>query len=122
MFIKYKRGTMVSMSTSTRSANRRRAERRESYKSLALVVDSGQSEIANQSFAVDLSELGIRVRTGLRLEPGQTVTVIPCEGEAYAVPSRVVWVHGEPYSDHQEAGLAFMEPQSVSSGLVKNLW
>jgi PilZ domain len=106
---------------STRSANRRRAERSESYKSLAIVVDSGHSEIANRSFAVDLSELGIRVRTGLRLEPGQLVTVIPCEGEAYAVRSRVVWVHGEPYSDNQEAGLAFMEPQSASYGALENL-
>lgn len=105
----------------TRSANRRLAERRESYKTVALVVDSGHSEIANRAFAVDLSELGVRVRTGLRLQPGQTVTVIPCEGEAYAVPSRVVWVNGEPYSDHQEAGLAFMEPQPALSGLLESL-
>jgi hypothetical protein len=106
---------------STRSSNRRRAERRESYKNLALVVDSGHSEIANRSFAVDLSEMGIRVRTGLRLEPGQTVMVIPCEGEAYAVASRVVWVQGEPYSEHQEAGLAFMEPQSALPGVMESL-
>jgi D-lyxose ketol-isomerase len=106
---------------STRSANRRRAERRESYKSVALVVDSGRNEIANRSFAVDLSELGVRVRTGLHLEPGQSVTVIPCEGEAYAVPSRVIWVQGESLTDDQEAGLAFLEPQCAGSTLMEHL-
>jgi D-lyxose ketol-isomerase len=106
---------------STHSANRRQAERRDSYKTLALLVDSGHSEIANRSFAVDLSQLGIRVRTDLHLEPGQSVTVIPCEGDAYAVPSRVIWVHGEPYNGNQEAGLAFLEPQSHSSALMENL-
>lgn len=106
---------------SNRSANRRRAERRESYKSLALVVDSAHDEIANRSFAVDLSELGIRLRTDLHLEPGQCVKVIPCEGDAYAVQSRVVWVHGEPYNGNHEAGLAFLEPQSQSSALMENL-
>jgi hypothetical protein len=105
----------------TRSANRRRAERRESYKSLALLVDSKRSQIANRSFAIDLSQLGMRVRTGLNLEPGQPVTVIPCEGEAYAVPSRVIWVHGKPYDGDQEAGLAFLEPQPPSSPLWENL-
>jgi D-lyxose ketol-isomerase len=103
------------------SANQRRAERRESYKSLALVVDSGHSEIANQSFALDLSELGVRIRTSLRLEPGQSVTVIPFEGEAYAVPSRVVWVQDNSSNDGQEAGLAFLEPQSPESAFMEHL-
>jgi D-lyxose ketol-isomerase len=106
---------------STRSANRRRAERRESYKSVALVVDSRHNEIANRSFAVDLSELGVRIRTNLRLEPGQPVTVIPCEGEAYAVPSRVIWVQGASLNDDHEAGLAFLEPQSSGSALMEHL-
>jgi hypothetical protein len=106
---------------SARSANRRRAERRESYKSLALVVDSGHSQIANQSFAVDLSELGMRVRTNLHLKPGQPISVIPCEGESYAVPSRVVWVHGDTFNGDQEAGLAFLEPQTLSSALMESL-
>jgi hypothetical protein len=106
---------------STRSANRRRAERRESYKSVALVVDSGHNDIANRSFAVDLSELGVRVRTGLHLELGQSVTVIPCEGEAYAVQSRVVWVQGASHSDDHEAGLAFLEAQACESPFMEHL-
>jgi hypothetical protein len=101
------------------TANRRRADRRDSNKTLALVVDSEHKDIANRSFALDLSELGIRIRTRLRLQPGQYVTVIPCEGETYAVRSRVIWVHGGTDGDHQEAGLAFLEPQSPESAMIK---
>jgi hypothetical protein len=99
-------------------ANRRRAERKESSKSIALLVDSGHEQIANHAFAVDLSQLGARVRTPVFLEPGQRVTVIPREGRAYAVPSRVVWVHDSPSGDVPEAGLAFLEPQAPASSLL----
>lgn len=102
----------------TRSQNRRRAERKQCSKTVALVVDSGRDEISNRSFAVDLSQLGVRIRTGLNLIPGQQVTVIPWEGKEYAVPSRVIWVSGEPQASDQQAGLAFLEPQAASSALL----
>lgn len=97
--------------------NRRRAERQETSKAIALVVESEHREISSQAFAVDLSQLGARVRTSVRLEPGQQVTVIPREGKAYSVPSRVIWIHGLDSDGDAEAGLAFLEPQAPSSAL-----
>jgi len=93
--------------------NRRRAKRTSVSKSIALVVDSARDQIANGAFALDLSTLGARIRTDLKLEPGQLVTVIPKEGSTRAVPSRVVWV-GESGSQRAgEAGIAFLEPTTL---------
>lgn len=100
-------------------SNRRRAERRETSQEIALLVESGHREIAGNAFAVDLSQLGARVRTGLHLEPGQHVTVIPREGKAYAVPSRVIWVQGSQPDAAPEAGLAFLQPQTAASLLAE---
>lgn len=100
----------------TQSSNRRRADRRPAAKSIALVVDSEHSEIARQAFAVDLSQLGARIRTHARLQLDQKVTVIPREGKAFAVPSRVVWVNAQ--DSNPEAGLAFLQPQKQSSSLL----
>ena|SRR5579863_1278112 len=99
-------------------ANRRRAERRSSSKEIALLVESEHRQIASHAFAVDLSELGARVRASVHLEPGQPVTVIPREGKAYAVPSRVIWVSGSQFGEAPEAGLAFLEPQAPASSLL----
>ena len=101
--------------------NKRRAERRPTSKTIALLVDSDHERIANTAFAVDLSELGARIRSPLRLEPGQRVTVIPREGNAYAVQSRVIWVHGSQSNDGSEVGLAFLEPQAPTSSLMAEM-
>jgi len=101
--------------------NKRRAERRLASKAIALLVDSDHERIANTAFAVDLSHLGARIRTPVRLEPGQRVTVIPREGKAFAVPSRVIWVNASQYDSGSEAGLAFLEPQIPSSSLVAEM-
>ena len=105
----------------TISPNKRRAERKLTSKAIALVVDSDHKRIVNQAFAVDLSELGARIRTPVRLEPGQRVTVIPREGKAYAVPSRVIWVNGSQPETGSEIGLAFLEPQVASSSLMADI-
>lgn len=97
--------------------NRRRAPRNTASKAIALIVDSDAEQIANHAFAVDLSMLGARVRTTIRLEPGQRVTVIPREGRSYAVESRVIWVQDAP-ANEAEAGLAFLEPQASASPLL----
>jgi hypothetical protein len=97
--------------------NRRRSPRHKASKAIALIVDSDMSQIANQAFAIDLSLLGARVRTAVRLQPGQRVTVIPREGRDYAVESRVIWVQDAPTHD-AEAGLAFLQPQVSASPLL----
>ena len=95
------------------SADRRRVDRADVSKDIALVVDSDRGEISNNAFAVDLSTLGARIRTGLHLQAGQSVTVIPREGSKQAVPSRVVWVNERGRWGHGEAGIAFLQPTTL---------
>lgn len=89
-------------------AERRRAPRHKVANSLTFIVDSDRDQIANRAFAVDLSDLGARIRAGVRLEPGQLITVVPSEGSAEGIPSRVIWV--SPGGTTGEAGIAFLEP------------
>jgi len=92
--------------------NRRRSERKAVNKPISLLVDSDHSEIANSAFAIDLSELGLRIRSDINLVPGQIVTVIPREGSKQAVRSQVIWV-GESGSERAgEAGIAFLQPMA----------
>ena len=92
-------------------AERRRSRRVAVNKQIAVVVDSDREGILRDVFALDLSELGIRIRSKINLLPGQLVTVIPSAGNNHqAVPSRVVWVSRR--SDQSvEAGLAFLQPE-----------
>lgn len=91
-----------------RGAERRRARRRQVSKPLALVVDSDRDKISSRAFAVDLSDLGARIRAQVHLEPGQLITVIPNEGPSQGIPSQVIWVNEA--GEGQEAGIAFLEP------------
>ena len=50
------------------------------------------------------------MRTGIDLQAGQLVIVIPNEGKGEAVPSRVVWVGQKGSESMREAGLAFLHP------------
>jgi hypothetical protein len=91
-------------------AERRRAPRRNANQPLILVVDSEASQLTSGAFAIDLSQLGARLRAQLRLEPGQLITVIPGSGSGPKVKSRVIWVSDE--GDGCAAGIAFLEPIS----------
>jgi hypothetical protein len=96
-------------------AERRRAARRKVANSLTFIVDSDRDQIANRAFAVDLSDLGARIRAGVRLEPGQLITVVPSEGAAEGIPSQVIWV--TPGGTTGEAGIAFLEPLAARAQL-----
>jgi len=89
--------------------DRRRSQRTRVEKPITLIVDSARSQIANSVFAVDLSDVGARIRSGVQLQLGQLVTVIPDDGTGAAVPSRVVWI-AHQNSGTAEAGLAFLHP------------
>lgn len=99
----------------TSPAERRRAERRAFNKPLTMVVESERERISHGAYGIDLSTLGIRVRAGVDLLPGQLVTVIPREGAEHAVPSRVVWVGEEGSQRAGEAGIAFLEPLTLEA-------
>jgi len=92
------------------SKERRRSPRTKVDRSITLIVDSERSQIANSVFAVDLSQVGARIRSAVHLQLGQLVTVIPDEGTGAAVQSRVVWVAQPGSGGAGEAGLAFLHP------------
>ncbi|HUI42010.1 MAG TPA: PilZ domain-containing protein [Terriglobia bacterium] len=89
-------------------SERRRAVRRNDSKPLTLIVDVDRSQVTGGAFALDVSELGARVRSQLRLQPGQMITVVPREGPAEGIPSMVVWV--DEGDGEKEVGLAFLQP------------
>jgi hypothetical protein len=90
--------------------DRRRSPRIKAERTITLVVDSERSQIANSVFAIDLSNVGARIRSGVDLHLGQLVTIIPDEGTGAAVPSRVVWIAPTGSGRAGEAGLAFLHP------------
>ena len=96
--------------------DRRRSPRTKVGKPITLIVDSARSEIANSVFAVDLSQVGARIRSGIELKLGQLVTVIPDDGTGAAVPSRVVWIGQKGSGRTGEAGLAFLHPVTPGGG------
>jgi PilZ domain len=100
-----------------RGAERRRAPRRQVAKPLALVVNSDRDKISSGAFAVDLSDLGARIRAKIHLEPGQLITVIPNEGPSQGIPSQVIWV-SEAGGAH-EAGIAFLQPLPARSEMTE---
>lgn len=88
--------------------NRRQSERTRDSRPLAFVVDSEREQITKGAFAIDLSQLGARIRTGVNLQPGQSITVIPAGGRGAPVPSRVIWVSEPDPTQDCEAGIAFL--------------
>lgn len=93
------------------SDERRRCQRAAVNKQIAVVVDSDRDGIANTVFALDMSELGMRIRSKIEFRPGQLITVIPRVGnDRKAVPSRVVWV-SQRSDGSGDAGLAFLQPE-----------
>lgn len=103
----------------TGGAERRRAPRRKLSEPLALVVSSNRDQISSGAFAVDLSDLGARIRAQVHLEPGQLITVIPNEGPTRSIPSQVIWV--SEGGEGQEAGIAFLEPLAARTAMPESV-
>lgn len=90
--------------------DRRRAERKIANRPITLVVDADSDQISKSAFAVDLSDLGAKIRASIKLTPGQRVTLLPNGGAGSPVPSCVIWVGPESLDHSTEAGLAFLQP------------
>lgn len=97
------------------AVEQRRAPRRKLSQPLALVVSSDRDKISSGAFAVDLSDLGARIRAKVHLEPGQLITIIPNEGPTQSIPSRVIWVSRG--GEGQEAGIAFLQPLAARTAM-----
>lgn len=95
-------------------SERRRSERAAVNRPVTLVVDSSHDQIAHTAFAIDLSDVGARLRAGIDLKPGQMVTIIPNEGSAQSVKSQVIWVGEKGSNRSGQAGLAFLQPLTMS--------
>jgi hypothetical protein len=93
------------------TGERRASARRNVNRPLVLVVDSEARQLTSGAFALDLSELGVRLRAKVHLEPGQVITVISGSSTGPRVKSRVVWVSDE--GDGCAAGVAFLEPVAL---------
>ncbi len=93
----------------TQGTERRRHQRNSLSKPVTLSFDSDVGRISNYASTVDFSEGGARVRTHIRLIPGDAVRIIPQEGTNRAVPGRVVWVGPARSDGLVEAGLEFLQ-------------
>ena len=91
-----------------KTRNRRRADRLRLGLPFTLRVPSEGEEKAHDVEAVDLSKKGARLRTPLRLAPGEVVEVKPTVGNWKPAASRIIWT-GAPKSDQAgEAGVEYL--------------
>ena len=85
----------------------RRSQREAATIPVILVVPSEGSK-DHEACMIDVSHLGVRVRTALKLVPGEQVGVVPKGEFPHAIPARVVWVRGEA-DFWSVAGLEFLQ-------------
>lgn len=90
------------------SDNVRRCERKIATIPVKLVVKAEDHNADESALAVDISPRGARVRTKLKLGPGEWVGLVPKGGFAYAIPTRAIWVHEDEFSHWIFAGLEFV--------------
>ena len=83
---------------------RRRLDRVITNRRMDLVVDKLPQQSAS---IVDMSLLGVRVRTIGALVPGQKLTLLPAQHAIHAFPCRVVWASSSNSQMYSEAGLEF---------------
>ncbi|HEY6291576.1 MAG TPA: PilZ domain-containing protein [Terriglobia bacterium] len=94
--------------TATKAAliERRRCRRTATRLLIILTVDVEGSALSGSANTLDFSAIGARIRTTLRLTPGQSVNVLVPDKKGDAVSGRVVWV-GAPEGGRQ-AGVEFL--------------
>lgn len=96
--------------------DRRRSRRIPGRFLISMLVGEPGAKDEYRAFVVDLSELGLRVRTDIELAPGQTVDVVFTE----PVLSRVVWSARLGSTQEFEAGLEIVR-QPVRAETLQHL-
>jgi hypothetical protein len=81
---------------------------------VTLLVENESKNTEHGSVAIDLSELGARIRTSAPLSPGQNLVMMSSDGARQSLPSRVVWVKATTPEEVTEAGLEFLHPLTVA--------
>jgi hypothetical protein len=96
------------MQTNT-AANSRRWERELATIPVRLVLKAENFKADDSAVTVDISPLGVKVRTTLALIPGEWVGVVPKGEFPHAIPARVVWAREDESSHWTFAGLKFLQ-------------
>jgi PilZ domain-containing protein len=99
----------------TTRVNARRTERVPVNLQMTLLLYSHGKKTSHTVWAVDMSLLGVRVRSGGALVPGQTVDLVPrSDGSWNVYPCRVVWSSPPGPELFNEAGLEFKTPWTAA--------
>jgi hypothetical protein len=72
-----------------------------------LLLDARNGRLRRTVTIVDMSLLGVRIRSIGALVPGQTVTLIPSEHSTHVFPCQVMWAVPTGSQLYSEAGLEF---------------
>jgi hypothetical protein len=75
---------------------------------VAIVVDYDLTKASFGAYLVEVSSEGATLQTSVKLVPGQSVQVIPNDGEGRAVATQVVWVSELELHEVVQAGLRFV--------------
>ena len=93
---------------SSRSDERRRLDRVVTNRRMDFLFSQRNEAVPQQRAAIlDMSLLGVRVRTIGTLIPGQSITLLPIAHALHSFPCRVVWVRSSSFEVYSEAGLEF---------------
>ena len=94
------------MSADTQSV-KRRSERKRVRIAVTLVIEGNKAE--DLATTVDLSPLGLRLRSDAALAPGQLVGLLLATDPQCLINARVVWVGKADSAQAGEAGFEFLD-------------
>ena len=75
---------------------------------ISLLLEGEEAKTEHAAYTVDLSNKGVRVRTGAVLFPGEMLGIVAWEDSGQAIPCRVVWVERSSVSGTL-AGIEFVD-------------
>ena len=87
----------------------RRWDRDATSTPVRLVLSPERFKADNSAMTVDISLLGMKVRTNLDLNAGDWIGVVPKGGFPQAIPARVVWAKEDIVTRWVYAGLEFLQ-------------
>jgi len=91
------------------SASVRRSLRVPATIPISLLLECEDPQTGHDAYTVDLSSIGVRVRTSFVLSPGEMVGIVACGDSGVGIRSRVVWVQ-QSSGNGSLAGLEFLDP------------
>jgi PilZ domain-containing protein len=94
---------------------KRRSPRARTNVQVTLIVQTHDGRKIGQTVStIDISPLGVRVRSNGTLMPGHTVELIPAEGSWNSFPCRVVWTSPPGPELFSDSGLEYKTPWTAA--------